>query len=38
MLTLNACHILLSVVVASNVPGCESGVCFVTEWSEEELV
>ena len=29
---------LLSVAVASNVPGYESGVCFVTEGSEEELV
>ena len=38
MLTLDACHIPLSVVVASNVPGYESGVCFVTEGSEEELV
>ena len=38
MLTLDACHIPLSVAVASNVPGYESVVCFVTEWSEEELV
>ena len=38
MLTLDACHIPLSVAVASNVPGYESGVCFVTEGSEEELV
>ena len=28
----------MSVAVASNVPGYESGVCFVTEESEEELV
>ena len=38
MLTLDACHIPLSVAVASNVPGYESGVCFVTEGSEKELV
>ena len=38
MLILDACHILLSVAVASNVPGYESGICFVTEGSEEELV
>ena len=38
MLTLDACHISLSVAVASNVPGYESGVCFVTEGSKEELV
>ena len=38
MLTLDACHIPLSVAVASNIPGYESGVCFVTEGSEEELV
>ena len=38
MLTLDACHIPLSVAVASNVSGYESGVCFVMEGSEEELV
>ena len=38
MLTLEACHIPLSVAVASKVPGYESGVCFVTEGSEKELV
>ena len=38
MLTLDACHTPLSVAVASNVFGYESDVCFVTEWSEEELV
>ena len=38
MLTLDTCHIPLSVAVASNIPGYESGVCFVTEGSEEELV
>ena len=38
MLTLDACHIPFSVAVASNVPGYKSGVCFVTEGSEEELV
>ena len=38
MLTLDACHIPLSVAVASNIPGYESGVCFVMEGSEEELV
>ena len=38
MLTLDACHIPLSVAVASNVPGNESGVCFVMEGSEEKLV
>ena len=38
MLTLEACYIPLSVAVASNIPGYESGVCFVTEGSEEELV
>ena len=38
MLTLDACHIPLSVAVASNVPGYESGVCFLTEGSEEELI
>ena len=38
MLTLDVCHIPLSVAVASNIPGYESGVCFVTEGSEEELV
>ena len=38
MLTLDICHLPLSVAVASNVPGYESGVCFVTEGSEERLV
>ena len=38
MLTLDACHVPLSIAVASNVPGYESGVCFVTEESEEQLV
>ena len=38
MLTLDTCHIPLSVAVVSNIPGYESGVCFVTEGSEEELV
>ena len=38
MLTLHACHIPLSVAVASNVTGYESGVCFVMEGSEEKLV
>ena len=38
MLTLDACHNPLSVAVASNTPGYESGVCFVTEGSEERLV
>ena len=38
MLTFGACHIPLSIAVASNVPGYESGVCFVKEGSEEELV
>ena len=38
MLTLDACHIPLSVAVASNIPGYKSGVCFVTKGSEEELV
>ena len=38
ILTLDTCHIPLSVAVASNIPGYESGVCFVTEGSEEELV
>ena len=38
MLTLDACHIPLSIAVASNIPGYESGVCFVMEGSEEELV
>ena len=38
MLTLDACHKSLSVAVASNVPGYKSGVCFVMERSEEELV
>ena len=38
MLTLDACHIPLSVAIASNISGYESDVCFVTEGSEEELV
>ena len=38
MLTLDSCHIPLSVAVASNIPSFESGVYFVTEGSEEELV
>ena len=38
MLTLDTCHIPLSVAVANNISGYESGVCFVTEDSEEELV
>ena len=38
MLTLVACHLPLIVAVASNVPGYESGVCFVTKGSEERLV
>ena len=38
MLTLDVCHIPLSIAVASNISGYESGVCFVTEGSEEELV
>ena len=38
MLTLDACHIFLSVAVVSNIPGYEPGVCFVMEGSEEELV
>ena len=38
MLTLDACHIPLSVAVASNVLGYKSGVCFVKEGSEEELL
>ena len=38
MLTLDACHLPLSVAVASNIPGYESGVCFVTEGSDERLV
>ena len=38
MLTLDACHLPLSVAVASNIPGYELGVCFVTEGSEERLV
>ena len=38
MVTLDTCHIPLSVAVASNIPGYESGVCFVTEGSEKELV
>ena len=38
MLTVDACHLPLSVAVASNIPGYESGVCFVTEGSDERLV
>ena len=38
MLTLDACHLPLCVAVASNGPGYESGVCFMTEGSEERLV
>ena len=38
ILTLDASHIPLSFAIASNVPGYKSGVCFVTEGSEEELV
>ena len=38
MLTVDACHLTLSVAVASNIPGYESGVCFVTEGDEERLV
>ena len=38
MLTLEACHLPLNVAVTSNIPGYESGVCFVTEGSEEHLV
>ena len=38
MLTLEAYHLPLSVAVASNIPGYESGVCFVTEGDEERLV
>ena len=38
MLTLDACHIPLSVLVASNVPDYKSAVCFVTEGIEQELV
>ena len=38
MLTLDACHLPLSVAVTSNIPGYESGVCFVTEGDEERLV
>ena len=37
MLNLDACHVPLSVAVASNAAGYESGVCFVTEGSEEQL-
>ena len=32
---LDTCHLPLSVAVASNIPGYESGVCFVTEGDEE---
>ena len=35
MLTLDACHVSLSVAVASNVPGYKSGICFVMEESDE---
>ena len=38
MLTLDACHLPLSVAVASSIPDYESGVCFMTEGSEELLV
>ena len=38
MLSLDTCHIPLSVAVASNAPGYKSGVCFITEENEEELV
>ena len=38
MLTLDACHVPLNVAVASNVPGHESGICFVTEGSEEQFM
>ena len=38
MLTLDACHLLLSVAVASNIPGYESGVCFVTKGDKKRLV
>ena len=38
MLTLDTCHLPLSVAVTSNIPGYESGVCFVTEGSDECLV
>ena len=38
MLTLDACHLPLCVAVASNGPGYESGVCFMTEGSEVRLV
>ena len=38
MLTLDAYHIPLSVAVAGNVTGYESGVCFVIEDSKEKLV
>ena len=33
MLALDACHVLLSVAVAINILGYESGVCLVTEGS-----
>ena len=38
MLTLDAGHFFLSVVITSNIPGYESGVCFVTKGSEKGLV
>ena len=38
MLTLDACHLPLSVALASNIRGYETGVCFVTEGDEERLV
>ena len=38
MLTLDAYHLPLTVAVATNIPGYESGVCFVTEGSEERFV
>ena len=38
MLTLDACHLSLSIAIASNIPGYESGVCFVMEGCEERLV
>ena len=38
MLTLDAGHFSLSVPIASNIPGYESGVCFATKGSEKRLV
>ena len=38
MLTLDVCHVPFSVGVTGNVPGYKSGVYFVTEGNEEELV